>query len=148
MTEYHKLRHCVYRLDYHIVLVVKYRKQCITDEIGTFLVDRSRIVAEAFGGDLIEGKADLDHLHLVISLPPAVCISDFVASLKNTTSRMVRKQYAEYLKQYLWGNSFWTDSYFISSTGGAALDIIMKYVESQGNPKRAYRKKQSISTGT
>ena len=63
-------RHRVWSLSYHAVFVVKYRKPCITDEIADFLLDEMRHLLESWGGELIEGKADRDHLHLLFSLPP------------------------------------------------------------------------------
>ena len=55
-------RHRVWSLSYHAVFVVKYRKPCITDEIADFLLDEMRHLLEGWGGELIEGKADRDHL--------------------------------------------------------------------------------------
>ena len=136
-----KKRHCVYELTFHAVLVVKYRKKCITKEIGEYLIKRSEIVIEKNGGHLIEGNSDIDHIHLLLSLQPDLNLSNFMGSLKNTTSRMVRKKYKEYLDKYLWKESFWSDSYYLGTTGGASLDIIQKYIEDQGKPKRKYTKR-------
>ena len=55
---------------------------------------------------------------------------------------MVRKEYAEHLNKFLWGHSFWSDSYYIGTTGGANLDTIQKYIENQGKPKRKYSKRK------
>ena len=136
-----KKRHCVYELTFHAVLVVKYRKKCITKEIGQYLIERSKIVIEKNGGHLIEGNSDIDHIHLLMSLQPDINLSNFMGSLKNTTSRMVRKEYNEHLNKYLWGESFWSESYYLGTTGGASLDVIQKYIEDQGKPKRKYSKR-------
>ena len=140
-----KKRHCVFRLTFHAVLVVKYRRKCITQEIGQYLIDRSRVVIEANGGELIEGNSDIDHIHLLFSLQPDVNLSHFMASLKNTTSRMVRKTYGEYLSNYLYKDSFWSDSFYLSTTGGASIDVVQKYIENQGKPKRKYVKRAKSS---
>ena len=60
--------------------------------------------------------------------------------LKNTTARMVRKEHGEAIKDFLWGDSFWSDSYYLGTTGGSTLDVIQKYIEDQGKPKRKYVK--------
>ena len=136
-----KKRHCVFKLTFHAVLVVKYRRKCITEEIGQYLIDRSRVIIEANGGELIEGNSDIDHIHLLFSLQPDVNLSHFMASLKNTTSRMVRKTYGDYLSIYLHKDSFWSDRFYLSTTGGASIDVIQKYIEDQGKPKRKYVKR-------
>lgn len=137
-----KGQHCTYSLNYHIVLVVKYRKSCITNEMGEYLMERSRIVIEGVGGILLEGNHDVDHIHLLVSLPPALNLAEFIGTLKNTTSRMVRKIYADELKQDLWGGSFWTSGYYVSTAGGAPLETVKKYIEDQGKPKRKYVKRK------
>ena len=140
MQDLNKTKHCVYRLDYHVVFVVKYRRKCITDEIGLFLIEECKKIVEKNNGVLVEGKSDCDHIHILISMPPSVRMSDVIGSLKNSTSRMVRKTYPEHLSKYLYGESFWSDSYYIATTGGANIETIRQYIENQGKPKRKYQK--------
>lgn len=137
--------HSVYRLEYHIVLVVKYRRPCIIPEIGDFLVSESRRLLEMWESELIEGNYDKDHIHLLVSMSPKYAPMNFIASLKNTLARNVRKKYGEYLKQYLWGGAFWSASYYIASTGGASLDTIQKYIQQQGKPKKERKKRNNSS---
>ena len=137
-----KGKHCVFQLDYHIVLVVKYRKKCLTKEIGDDIILKCKELVELNDGTLTEGNHDVDHIHLLVSLPPKICLSSFMGSLKNTTSRYVRKKYSSYLSKYLYGDSFWSDSYYVSTTGGASIETIKKYIENQGKPKRKYVKAQ------
>ena len=129
-------KHCVYRLDYHMVFVVKYRRPCITDEMGRDMVKAAAGIAERKGGKLIEGKADRDHLHLLVSLPPALNLSDVVGSMKMSTSKVARNHYREEVEKYLWGDRFWSDSYYIATAGGAGLDTIQRYIENQGTEPR------------
>jgi putative transposase len=139
--EMKKGNHSIYCLNYHVVFVVKYRKKCITPEIGEFLLDNARRLLEKWDGELLEGNTDLDHIHLLISMNPKYELARYIGSLKNSLARNVRKQYGDELKEYLWGDSFWSDSYYIASTGGADLDTVKKYIEDQGKPKRRYTKK-------
>lgn len=66
--------------------------------------------------------------------------------MKQVSARQVRKKYKDYLKEYLRGDSFWTDSYYLGSTGGANLDVIEEYIKKQGQPKRKYVRKNGLSS--
>jgi putative transposase len=121
---------------------VKYRKKCITPEIGNYLLDNAKRLLQLWDGELIEGNTDQDHIHLLISMNPKYELARYIGVLKNSLARNVRNQYSEYLKQFLWGDSFWSDSYYIATTGGVNLDTIQKYIENQGKPKRKYTKKR------
>ena len=144
MTETYiiKNRHSITQLTYHLVLVVKYRRNCINTELGNFLVENSRRLIRQKGGIFMEGNCDGDHMHVLMAMPPNVNMSDFVSSMKNTLSRLVHRDFGEYLKPYLWGEAFWSNSYYLGTTGGATLDVIRKYIEDQGKPKRKYVKRQ------
>jgi putative transposase len=137
-----KGNHSVYCLTYHVVFVVKYRKKCITPEIGNYLLDNAKRLLQLWDGELIEGNTDQDHIHLLISMNPKYELARYIGVLKNSLARNVRKQYSEYLKQFLWGDSFWSDSYYIATTGSVNLDAVQKYIENQGKPKRKYTKKR------
>lgn len=135
--EYRKGSHSVYGLQYHIVLVTKYRKKCIQGKVKTYLLNALEQNIEWKGGRVLEMNSDLDHVHMLVELSPNYAVKDVVANLKGVTSRMVRKLYKEELSGYYWdSDSFWSDSYFISTTGGACLEVIQKYIEEQGKPKR------------
>ena len=105
----------------------------------------SNLSLEGWGGELIEGKADRDHLHLLFSLPPDKELARYIGLMKQVSARQVRKKYKEQLKEYLWGDSFWTDSYYLGSTGGANLEVIEEYIKKQGQPKRKYVRKSELS---
>lgn len=136
--ELRKSCHCTYSLTYHLVLVVKYRRQCIDDEMAEMMKEKSARIFEQNGGRLIEANADVDHIHMLFELPPSCNLSKMVGVVKGVLSRHVRKTYAERLQPYLWGDSFWSDSYFIASAGGVTIDVLKQYVENQGKPKRKY----------
>jgi len=129
-------KHCVYRLDYHLVFVVKYRQKCITEEMGEAIVARAKKLAERNGGELLEGKSDRDHVHLLVSMPPAMNLADFVGSVKMATSKLVQKEFHDEVAPYLWGTTFWSPSYYIASAGGASLDTIQQYIQNQTTKPR------------
>lgn len=126
----------VYDLNAHIVLVTKYRKNAITDRVRELLVRTAREVCERHESKLLEVDGESDHLHLLISYPPKVSLSKLVMAIKTNTSKQVRAQGWEEVRRALWGNHFWSPSYFAASTGGAPLEKVAAYVRSQREPNR------------
>ena len=126
-----KLYHCVYSLQYHLVLVTKYRRRVITQPILARLREIAADRCEGWGGNLVEINGEADHIHLLVSLPPNLDLSGFVNNLKTTTSRLVRKEFAADLAPIYSKPVFWSRSYCILSAGGAPLSVIRRYVEQQ-----------------
>ena len=125
--------HCTYRIRYHMVMCVKYRKK--------MLLEKSRI---EFLKDIMQGLAlryyfkfeaigiDEDHFHVVVGAAPKYSPSQVMATIKSWSARLIFKQYP-YIKKELWGGEFWSDGGHIdtvSEYGG--LDRIKKYVKEQG----------------
>lgn len=129
--ELKKNRHAVYGLTYHIVLVTKYRKKCINEDVFLYLKDYIERIISDWNGELLELNHDVDHLHLLVDLPPQQAPSKAICSLKTVTSRGLRKEFPDYLSQFYWKDSFWSDSYLVLTTGGATIDVIKKYIENQ-----------------
>jgi len=124
--------HCVYNMQYHLVLVTKYRRKCFTPEILSFLKETSEELCRKWDCNLIEFGGEEDHIHMLISCHPSMQMSIFVNNLKTVTSRMTRKKFAKHLKQYYWKPVLWTRAYCILTTGGATIEVIKKYIENQG----------------
>jgi putative transposase len=118
------------------VLVTKYRHKVITGEIGKRLEEITKnLLHENFDCELLEFNFEEDHIHLLFETKPQAQISRIVNSLKTVTSRLIRKEYKEYISKYYWKPYFWSHSYFVATTGGATLEIIKKYIQSQDTPK-------------
>jgi putative transposase len=132
MEEYRHHRHSVFRLTYHLVLVTKYRHKCITPVVLADLIDTAGTTLEKLGCRLVEANGEDDHLHLLIETNPAHAPAVVVNSLKTVTSRLIRKKHAVYLGKFYWKPFFWEQSYFIVTTGGASIEAVRKYIESQG----------------
>jgi putative transposase len=128
------LFHCVYALTYHLVLVTKYRRPCITRPMLDTLQDIVAQRCKDWGGELIEFNGESDHVHALVSLPPNLDLSRFVNNLKTTSSRLVRREFAEELRRVYRKPVFWSRSYCIISCGGAPLSVIKQYVEQQKAP--------------
>ncbi len=129
--------HSMYRLEYHLVLVTKYRKKCITPDMLRFLKEESTRILALSGTELLEINGEADHIHLLISAPPQICLSNVINALKSSTSRLVRKKYAGHLSQFYWKPYFWNRSYLILSSRGAPIEVIKKYIQDQGKQKAA-----------
>lgn len=124
--------HSVYSLQFHLVLVVKYRKKVLVGKLAERLREIVVEVAEHFGIEIIEQETDKDHIHILFSSRPTVMLSRFVNSLKSVTSRKLRREFPEVMKSQLAGGKFWSPSYFIATTGQVKLEDIKRYVQSQG----------------
>ena len=76
-------------------------------------------------------------------LSPRYAVSNEIATIKTVTARLLRRDYEDYLKQFLWGDSFWSRSYFVATSGGVTLDVLKEYVETQNRkPGRPYGTKK------
>lgn len=140
MTEYTHAAHAVYALEYHIVLVVKDRKPCLTGEVAEACKRECTRILEHYEGKVIQMETDVDHIHLLVSLGTKYSVKEIVNVLKGVSARMLRRDYGETIRQYLPEDSFWSDSYLIATSGGIAQETMKKYVEEQGRPKRHYQK--------
>jgi REP-associated tyrosine transposase len=130
-----KLHHCVYALHYHLVLVTKYRRPCITAPMLERLREVAAARCEGWRGRLLELNGEPDHVHLLVSLPPDTDLSGFVNNLKTTTSRLLRRDFAEHLGRVYRKPVFWSRSYCIITCGGAPLSILKQYIEQQERPE-------------
>ena len=124
--------HSVFNLNYHLVLVIKYRKKLITKDIELFLKDTFTRLSPKYNITLTEIKADRDHLHILFSAHPNSSLTIFINTYKSSTSRLVKRLFPE-IKQELWKSSFWTKSFCLLSAGGAPLLVISKYIKQQGS---------------
>ena len=99
------------------------------------MLARFKEIAEArcsgWGGHLMELNGEADHVHLLIALPPNLDLSKFVNNLKTTSSRLLRKEFAEKVKRVYRKGVFWSRSYCIISCGGAPLSTLKQYIEQQ-----------------
>lgn len=134
-AEFSKLYHCIYALHYHLVIVTKYRRKCLTGAMLARFRELAQARCEGWGGTLTEVNGERDHVHMLVSLPPNLDLSRFVNNLKTTTSRMIRKEFAEELNRVYRKPVLWSRSYCILSCGGAPLSVIKQYIEQQEAPE-------------
>ena len=124
--------HSVFLLYYHLILVTKYRRQVIDDEISDFAKDTFIRISESYHITLIEWNHDKDHVHIVFKAQPKTELTKFINAYKSASSRLIKRDFPR-VKQFLWKEMFWSKSFCLLTTGGAPMDVIKKYIQNQGN---------------
>ncbi|MGG0219046.1 IS200/IS605 family transposase [Bacillus mycoides] len=123
--------HSVFLLYYHLVLVIKYRKKVMNDEISDYLKEHFIRLLEPKGITVEEWNHDEDHVHVLFRSVPNIDLSKAINSYKSVSSRFVKRDFPK-IKHDLWKEMFWARSYCLLTTGGAPIGSIRKYIESQG----------------
>ncbi|MEY3183160.1 MAG: hypothetical protein RLZ35_1145 [Pseudomonadota bacterium] len=131
-SQYRSHWHCVYHLKYHLVLVTKYRKKCLSKSIQTRLYEILVHICTLWDVKLIEFCAESDHIHLLLDFHPSLEPAKFIGNLKTVSSRFLRKEFPVHLAQYYWKPLLWSRAYCLISAGGAPLDILKRYIQEQG----------------
>ena len=131
MMSYRKTAHSVYDLKYHVVWITKYRKPVLRGEIAIRLRELIRQTCASLDIYIVKGHVSVDHVHLLVSVPPNIAVSDMVQRLKGRSSRRLLEEFGELSRQY-WGRHMWARGYFAVSTGNVTDEIIKQYIESQG----------------
>ena len=126
-------RHCVFSMHVHLVFVTKYRRRVFSAAALKHLQAYFAKVCADFGAELQAFEGERDHVHLLVVYPPKVAVSKLVNSLKGASSRPQGRAGRSAPRHY-WKGVLWSPSYFASSCGGAPLDVIRTYIESQSRP--------------
>ena len=123
--------HSVFLLQYHLIMCIKYRNKVIDDVISERLQQIFEYIAPNYHITLEEWNHDVDHVHVLFRGQPNTEISKFINAYKSASSRLIKKEYPE-IRKSLWKEMFWSQSYCLISTGGATVDSIKQYIQSQG----------------
>ena len=137
--------HSLYNLQYHLILVTKYRKKCINEAVFAILKDQIDKVLKMNGACLEEINYEPDHVHILLSAPPQACLAKLINSIKTTTSRRIRKEMPDYIKAFYWKPLFWSRSYMILSSGGAPIEVIKQYIQEQESEEHYAKKKRKAA---
>lgn len=125
----------VYNISIHLVLVTKYRRKVITDDVLRRLHEIFAETCKKWDCVLVEFNGESDHCHLLIDINPKVQISAFANNLKTVSSRLIRKEFLDHCNQFYKKPVFWKIGYFVSSTGGANLETVKRYIKEQNQPE-------------
>jgi len=135
MGRYRKLSHAIYKCEYHIVFVPKYRYKILEGAIKEFLEEEIKKLCEWKDIIIEEMNIQKDHIHMVVSIPPKNSISEFMGFLKGKLAIKLFKSYPWMKKKPYWGNHFWARGYFVS-TIGIDEELIKRYVRYQEKEER------------
>lgn len=113
-------------------MVVKYRRQVMDDKISGRAEEIFRYIAPRYGITLEEWNHDRDHVHVMFRAQPKSELSKFINAYKSASSRLIKKEYPE-IREKLWKDAFWSQSFCLLSAGGAPIETIRAYIESQGD---------------
>ena len=131
MVVFDNNNHSVFSLNYHLIMVVKYRKKVINDEISNRLKEIFEYVSKNYNITLKEWNHDVDHVHVLFKSHPNSELSKFLNAFKSASSRLIKKEFPEITKK-LYKEYFWSQSFCLISVGGVTLEAVEKYIESQG----------------
>jgi putative transposase len=123
--------HSVFLMYYHLVFVIKYRRKVIDDQISNRLKEIFEYIAPNYNIALQEWNHDKDHVHMLFKAQPNSELSKFINAYKSASSRLIKKEYST-IKKILWKEHFWSRSFCLLTTGGAPIEVVRRYIESQG----------------
>ena len=123
--------HSVFLLRYHLIMCVKYRRKVIDDNISKRLKEIFLKIAPSYNIKMDEWNHDIDHVHILFRSHPNTNISKFINAYKSASSRLIKKEYPK-IREKLWKEAFWSQSFCLMSAGGAPIEVIRQYIESQG----------------
>jgi putative transposase len=123
-----KLAHTVYRTQYHIVWITRYRRKILVKGVRNYLEIKLQEIRKYYPEwEYIEIGINSDHVHLYMIIPPKYAVSKAVETIKKNTSRLLRKKFRFLDKAYWDDKGIWGKGYFVS-TVGINEGIIRKYI--------------------
>ena len=128
IIQYKSNKNVVYACQYHVVWCPKYRRKVLINGVDERLKVIIQEVILELNAELLEMEIMDDHIHLLVSVDPQFGIHKLVKRIKGVSSRILRDEFP-WLKSKI--PALWTNSYFVSTVGGATLEIVKKYIEDQ-----------------
>lgn len=137
MSRFYKLSHTIWHCQYHIVWTPKYRFKILKDGIKAEVETCIRIFSEQMQCRIIELNVQIDHVHLIVMIPPKVMVSKYVGTIKGRSAIRIFCTYPNLRKKPYWGNHFWAEGYCVDSVG-LDLEMICKYVKYQEEKEKYF----------
>ena len=132
-TKYKSNNNIVYSCKYHVVWCPKYRRKVLTDKVETRLKELIYETCLELQSELIELELMPDHVHMLVEVDPQFGIHKLIKTIKRKTSRILRKEFPILTTKL---PTLWTNSYFVSTVGGAPLSAVKQYIENQKTSQR------------
>ena len=142
MAKWKKQAHVVYQCSYHIVWCPKYRFRILKGAIGEFVEKQLRSLCEWKSVEIMEMAVMEDHVHMIVTIPPKISISELMGILKGKTAISVFKSMPGLKKKPYWGNHFWSRGYCVS-TVGMDEEKIRRYVKYQEKNEKQDEEEQN-----
>ncbi|MBG9500409.1 transposase [Bacillus thuringiensis] len=122
--------HSVFLLYYHLVLVVKYRRNVFDDDMSDYAKDMFVRLSENYNITVVEWNHDVDHVHILFKAHPNTEMTKFINAYKSASSRLIKRDFPQ-VKRKLWKEMFWSRSFCLLTTGGSPIDVVKTYIEKQ-----------------
>lgn len=122
--------HSVFLLYYHLVLVVKYRRNVFDDDMSDYAKDMFVRLSENYNITLVEWNHDVDHIHILFKAHPNTEMTKFINAYKSASSRLIKRDFPQ-VKKKLWKEMFWSRSFCLLTIGGSPIDVVKTYIENQ-----------------
>ena len=110
-------------------MVIKYRRKVLNDDISERSKEIFEYIAPGYGIVLEEWNHDIDHVHVMFRTQPKTELCKFINAYKSASSRLLKKEYPK-IREKLWKDAFWSQSFCLLSAGGAPIETIRQYIES------------------
>ena len=123
------LAHTKWKCQYHIVFIPKYRKKVLYGKVREDVREIIKTLCKYKKVEIIEGAVCADHVHLCLSIPPKICIAEFMGYLKGKSALMIYDRHPELGSK--WDRSFWARGYYVSTIGNVDEATIKKYIKEQ-----------------
>ena len=141
MSRFRKLAQTIWYCQYHIVWVPKYRFRILNGKIADEVENCIRAFSEQLGCEVIELNIQIDHVHLIVMVPPKVSISGYAGTVKGRTAIRVFNRFRKLKEKPYWGNHFWARGYCVD-TIGLDSEMVRKYVKYQEQKERESEKSE------
>ncbi|EEK53221.1 IS200/IS605 family transposase [Bacillus pacificus] len=122
--------HSVFLLYYHLVLVVKYRRNVFDDDMSDYAKDMFVRLSENCNITLVEWNHDVDYIHVLFKAHPNTEMTKFINAYKSASSRLIKRDFPQVKKKF-WKEMFWSRSFCLLTSGGSPIDVVKTYMENQ-----------------
>ena len=136
IMELGKTSHCVYKIRYHLVTAIKYRKLLLNSEVEECIKETMRGISERYDIIIDEIGFDKNHIHIFCGAKPSMSPMRIINIIKSITARRVFEAFPKLRKKELWGGEFWSDGKYIGTVGEATSEkVVRKHIRNQSIDK-------------
>ena len=128
------LSHTKWKCQYHIVFIPKYRKKVLYGQVRKDVREIITMLCKYKNIEIVSGAVCIDHVHLCVSIPPKMKISDFMGYLKGKSTLMIYDRHPDLGNK--WDKAFWARGYYVATIGNVTEDAIKKYIAEQSEESR------------